>query len=106
VLPIGGLKEKMLAAHRGLIKTIIIPKENEKDLKEIPKNVLSMLKVIPVESMDDVLKHALVYEDVNQIYRGKDEGHSLDELLWPKKEAIPAPATPPATPTPDGLITH
>jgi ATP-dependent Lon protease len=59
VLPIGGLKSKMLAAHMVGIKTVIIPKENEKDLVEIPKNILKDLKVIPVEYMDQVLDIAL-----------------------------------------------
>jgi len=59
VLPIGGLKSKMLAAHMVGIKTVIIPKENEKDLIEIPKNILKDLKVIPVENMDQVLEIAL-----------------------------------------------
>ena len=59
VLPIGGLKEKLLAAHRGKIKTVLIPKENEKDLKEIPKKILSELEIHLVEHMDDVLAHAL-----------------------------------------------
>jgi ATP-dependent Lon protease len=48
VFPIGGLKEKLLAAHRGGIKTVLIPKENEKDLADIPENVKSGLKIIPV----------------------------------------------------------
>src|SRR4051794_15987365 len=59
VLPIGGLKEKILAAHRSGLKTIIVPRENEKDLADIPKNVLDTLKVYMVESMDEVLKIAL-----------------------------------------------
>ncbi|MGX9418236.1 endopeptidase La [Vibrio sp. RC27] len=59
VLPIGGLKEKLLAAHRGGIKTVVIPKDNERDLEEIPDNVISDLKVIPVQWIDDVLKIAL-----------------------------------------------
>jgi len=59
VLPIGGLKEKLLAAHRGGIKTVIIPAENEKDLKEIPENVKSNLHIVPVKWMDEVLVHAL-----------------------------------------------
>jgi ATP-dependent Lon protease len=60
VLPIGGLKEKILAAHRSGLKTIIVPRENEKDLADIPKNVLDSLNVYMVESMDEVLKIALV----------------------------------------------
>ncbi len=59
VLPIGGLKEKLLAAHRGGIKTVVIPKDNERDLEEIPDNVISDLQVIPVRWIDDVLKIAL-----------------------------------------------
>jgi ATP-dependent Lon protease len=59
VLPIGGLKEKLLAAHRGGIRTVIIPKENEKDLREIPKNIQEHLEIIPVEWIDEVLDVAL-----------------------------------------------
>jgi ATP-dependent Lon protease len=59
VLPIGGVKEKLLAAHRSGLKTIIVPKDNEKDLADIPKNVLDSLDVYMVESMDEVLKIAL-----------------------------------------------
>jgi ATP-dependent Lon protease len=62
VLPIGGLKEKLLAALRGGIKTAIIPDENEKDLKEIPQNVKDGLKIIPVKHVEEVLKIALVSE--------------------------------------------
>lgn len=59
VLPIGGLKEKLLSALRGGITTVIIPQENEKDLVEIPKNVLSGLKIVPVSHANEVLKIAL-----------------------------------------------
>jgi ATP-dependent Lon protease len=60
VLPIGGLKEKLLAALRGGIKTVLIPHENEKDLAEIPDNVKKGLEIIPVATADEVLGHALV----------------------------------------------
>jgi ATP-dependent Lon protease len=60
VLPIGGLKEKLLAALRGGITTVLIPAENEKDLKEIPSNVKEGLVIIPVSHVTEVLKHALV----------------------------------------------
>ncbi len=60
VLPIGGLKEKLLAAHRGGLKTIIIPEENRKDLVEIPKNVTESLEIHPVRWIDEVLDIALV----------------------------------------------
>ena len=59
VLPIGGVKEKVLAAHRAGVKTIILPKDNEKDLADIPKTVLDVLEMHLVESMDEVLKIAL-----------------------------------------------
>jgi ATP-dependent Lon protease len=59
VLPIGGLKEKLLAAHRGGIKTVLIPEENEKDLAEIPKVILKKLAIHPVSNIDEVLKLAL-----------------------------------------------
>ena len=62
VLPIGGLKEKAMAAHRGGIRTILIPSDNKKDIREIPKKVREELTIIPVEHMDDVLKLALVLE--------------------------------------------
>ena len=61
VLPIGGLKEKMLAAHSGGIKKIIIPKDNQKDLTEIPHDILKLMVVVPVEHMDEVLEQALIH---------------------------------------------
>jgi ATP-dependent Lon protease len=60
VLPIGGLKEKLLAALRGGIKTVLIPQENEKDLAEIPDNVKKALQIVPVSTVDEVLRRALV----------------------------------------------
>ena len=62
VLPIGGLKEKLLAAHRAGIKQVLIPKDNEKDLVDIPKKVKEDIKIIPVEMADEVLKIALTKE--------------------------------------------
>jgi ATP-dependent Lon protease len=59
VLPIGGLKEKLLAALRGGIKTVLIPQENEKDLAEIPSNITENLEIVPVSHVDEVLKRAL-----------------------------------------------
>jgi ATP-dependent Lon protease len=61
-LPIGGLKEKILAAHRGGITKVVIPKENEKDLADIPKHILKDVTVVAVEHMDAVLMHALVWQ--------------------------------------------
>ena len=59
VLPIGGLKEKLLAAHRGAIKTVIIPEENVKDLSDIPDNVKNRLEIVPVKWIDRVFEVAL-----------------------------------------------
>jgi len=64
VLPIGGLKEKMFAAHRGGIKLVLIPKENAKDLRDIPKNILKNIKVVEVGHMDQVLQHALIADEI------------------------------------------
>src|SRR5678810_701334 len=60
VLPIGGLKEKLLAALRGGLKTVLIPKDNEKDLAEIPDNVKRGMEIIPVATVDEVLARALI----------------------------------------------
>lgn len=73
VWPIGGLKEKVLAAHRGGVKTIICPKENEKDLKDIPKEVLKELKVILVDHVDQVLVNALDVKNAKEIFKNLKE---------------------------------
>jgi ATP-dependent Lon protease len=62
LLRIGGLKEKLLAAHRGNIKTVIIPADNERDLVEIPDNIKADLEIIPTTWIDEVLEHALQYQ--------------------------------------------
>ena len=62
VLPIGGLKEKLLAAHRAGIKEVLIPKENEKDLVDMPKKIIDDIKITPVEHADQVIKIALTKE--------------------------------------------
>ena len=83
VLPIGGLKEKLLAAHRGGIKTVLIPEENRRDLKDIPDNVLSDIDVKPVKWIDEVLEVALsrqpvpfVADDATKVVATDDEGSS------------------------------
>lgn len=73
VLPIGGLKEKLLAAHRGGITTVVIPRDNEKDLADIPKNIKDRLRILPVRWIDEVLQYALTQVPV-------------------PKDAVPAPA--------------
>lgn len=72
ILPIGGLKEKILAAHRGRIKKIIIPLENKKDLKEIPANVLKQIEIIVVENIDEVLPYALVLNPGDKLFKESD----------------------------------
>jgi ATP-dependent Lon protease len=72
VLPIGGLKEKAMAAHRGGIRTILIPAENVKDLREIPRKVRAELNIIPVEHMDEVLPRALLLENPETFLRSPE----------------------------------
>ena len=92
VLPIGGLKEKLLAALRGGLKTVLIPKDNEKDLAEIPDNVKEGLEIIPVGMVDEVLSAALVREplpagigaaasDVGSQMTQPDDGASGDDVV-------------------------
>ncbi len=88
VLPIGGLKEKLLAALRGGIKTVLIPEENEKDLAEIPENVKAGLEIIPVAHVDEVLKIALTEE--------------LTSIPWTEADEL-ATQPPPAGETGAGL---
>jgi len=90
VLAIGGLKEKLLAALRSGIKTVIIPRENEKDLADIPENVRSALEIIPVATVDEVLVVALT--------------DKLTPIEW-NEETDPMPSTPPAADA-DAVITH
>ncbi|MCE3011104.1 MAG: endopeptidase La [Proteobacteria bacterium] len=73
VLAIGGLKEKVMAAHRGGIKTIICPKENEKDLKDIPKEIIKDLKVILVDHVDQVLVNALDIKSPKELFKVNKE---------------------------------
>jgi ATP-dependent Lon protease len=79
VLPIGGLKEKILAAHRGGIKKIVIPKENEKDLIDIPSTISKQLEIVPVEHMDEVLPHALVLAPGETLFSEHDMPFEMSE---------------------------
>ncbi len=74
ILPVGGLKEKLLAALRGGMKTVLIPKDNEKDLAEIPDNVKRGLEIIPVDTVDEALAHALTRE--------------TEPIEWPEEGAV------------------
>ena len=78
VLPIGGVKEKVLAAHRAGLKTIIVPKDNEKDLADIPKNVLDVLNLYMVQTMDEVLKVALTEPIPGRIVAASAEAVEVD----------------------------
>lgn len=69
ILIIGGLKEKILAAHRGGIKKIIIPKENEKDLEEIPSIILKQTDIILADHMDAVLSHSLILNEGDMLFK-------------------------------------
>ena len=91
VLPIGGLKEKVLAAHRGGIKTILIPEDNAKDIEEIPPQIMKGITLIQIEHMDEVLKHALVLTDPDNFFKpGKGES-DLAFLREPEPKVPPMP---------------
>ncbi len=92
VFPIGGLKEKLLAALRGNIKTVLIPKDNEKDLADIPDNVKLGLHIIPVSTVDDVLQEALTSE--------------LKAIEWADPAEVEATRTGPGDADHGGLVTH
>jgi ATP-dependent Lon protease len=80
VLPIGGLKEKLIAAHRGGVDTVIVPSENEKDLKDLPPVIKKNLTIIPVEHMDEVLKHALAVDDPDHFLEDADGIHEIEDI--------------------------
>jgi len=96
VLPIGGLKEKLLAALRGGIKTVLIPEENVKDLTDISDAVKNSLEIIPVSRMDEVISRALT--------------RALEAIRWDeatvKPEETPAVETPPVEEDAPGLTAH
>jgi ATP-dependent Lon protease len=93
VLPIGGLKEKLLAALRGGITTVLIPAENEKDLVEIPASVKEALEIIPVHHVDEVLSRTLV--------------EPLQAIEWTDADEHAAePPVPPPSPEPGAAIRH
>ncbi len=100
VLPIGGLKEKLLAAHRGGIDTVIIPKENERDLTEIPRNIKQNLTIKPVRWIDEVLEVALSEQPTMNAAEPQEEGPVQD------KEKEPAPEVEKNKETGPGARTH
>jgi ATP-dependent Lon protease len=88
ILPIGGLKEKILAAHRGGISEVIIPDENSKDLKEIPAKILKQIEVVTASHMDDVLNRAIVLPDGEMLFKKEQEEIVPPELLPKAEEAV------------------
>ncbi|HYB90364.1 MAG TPA: endopeptidase La [Candidatus Binataceae bacterium] len=103
VLPIGGLKEKVLAAHRGGIKTVLMPKENAKDIVEIAPQILKGVTLIQVEHMDEVLRHALLISDPDTFFKSRPMMNDMQFLREPdnkpadevEEEDESAPPTPP-----------
>jgi ATP-dependent Lon protease len=88
VLPIGGLKEKILAAHRGGITRVLVPLENKKDLQEVPIAILKAVQIETVEHMDEVLRKALVIEDPDSFLSRKKDSLG-QETLYPPETNIP-----------------
>jgi ATP-dependent Lon protease len=86
VLPIGGLKEKILAAHRGGVKIVLMPKENAKDVDDIPAPILKNVTLIQVEHMDQVLRHALVLADPDTFFKSKPA--AIDYAAESKEELV------------------
>ena len=91
VLPIGGLKEKLLAAHRGGISKVLIPEENEKDLAEIPKNIKDKLEIVPVKWIDAVLEHALQHMPMPEASKTDAKAESKSAAEEQKSEDIVRP---------------
>ena len=88
VLPIGGLKEKLLAALRGGLKTVLIPKDNEKDLADIPDNVKRGLKIIPISTIDELLRNALVTPPEPIEWSEPDEAAAIAARVSAQKEEV------------------
>ena len=86
ILPIGGLKEKIIAAHRSGIERVLIPLENKKDIEEIPAKILKKVELVPVDHMDDVLREALVTEEGEELFL--PDG-SFQPFTLPKEDMQP-----------------
>jgi len=87
ILPIGGLKEKILAAHRGGMSKIIIPEENRKDLKDIPGKILKQFDVVAASHMDDVLTRAIIVESGESLFK-EQEDIVPPELITKQEEVV------------------
>jgi ATP-dependent Lon protease len=86
ILSIGGLKEKIIAAHRGEIERVLIPQDNRKDIEEVPARVLKKVELIPVQHMDEVLKEALIVGDGKELFLPEDK---FQPFTLPKEEVQP-----------------
>jgi ATP-dependent Lon protease len=93
VMAIGGLKEKLLAAHRAGITTVVIPRENRKDLREVPRRVLKATRVVLVEHMDEVLREALSLPDPDAVFGPPRESWEyIDGELVVRGQGVPTPS--------------
>src|SRR5205814_7169724 len=99
VLPIGGLKEKLLAAHRSGITTVVVPRENRKDLREVPRRVLRATRIVLVEHMDEVLREALCLPSPDAVFGPPRESMEYIDGELVVHEAAPRPP-PESTPAP------
>ncbi len=88
ILPIGGLKEKILAAHRGGISQLVIPRENKNDLKEIPAKILKRFEVVLADHMDEVLTRAIVLEDGEELFKSADKEVISPEMIPKAEESV------------------
>jgi len=88
ILPIGGLKEKILAAHRGGISQVVLPDENSKDLKDIPAKILKQVEVITASHMDDVLSRAIILLPGERLFKEEQDEIISAELIPKGEEAI------------------
>ena len=88
VLPIGGLKEKILAAHRGDIKKVVIPKENREGSERYSQSITKQIKIIPVEHMDEVLAHALILKEGERLFKGCDIPLDIASKEVPNKASL------------------
>jgi len=105
VMAIGGLKEKLLAAHRSGISTVVLPKENRKDLRDVPRRVLRALRLVLVEHVDDVLREALIVSDPETVFGPPHARleYRDGELVTPGQTPAASPNAPNVLPVMPGL---
>jgi ATP-dependent Lon protease len=106
VLPIGGLKEKLMAAHRAGIKRVIIPSENAKDMQDLPPSVMRALTIRTVDHMDEVLDAALMLPEGRKSVFLRSRPGNLGALPLEMELSNPVPPAPTPTPAPGGDVTE